>query len=76
VKVLVSSRNDQYIVFHLEHYPNLELSPGRNSDDISSFVKVERQNLIRRGALLRFSANKEELREVIIDKVTKGANGM
>jgi hypothetical protein len=76
VKIFVSSRDDQDIVCHLQDYPNLEVACDRNLDDIVSFVKAETQDLIKRRKLLRFSNNKEELKEVIMDQVTKGANGM
>ncbi|KFY32484.1 hypothetical protein V493_00153, partial [Pseudogymnoascus sp. VKM F-4281 (FW-2241)] len=76
VKIFVSSRDDQDIVCHLQDYPNLGISSDRNMDDITLFVKVETQNLMKRKKLLRFSTNKEELEEMIVDQVTKGANGM
>jgi hypothetical protein len=76
VKIFVSSRDDQDIVCHLQDYPNLELASDRNMDDISSFVRAETQGLIRRKKLLRFSTNKEGLKDDIIDQVTKGAGGM
>jgi hypothetical protein len=76
VKIFVSSRDDQDIVLHLRKYPHLELSSDKNKQDITSFVSTETKNLIRRRKLLRFSMNKEELQETIIEQVTKGANGM
>ena len=76
VKTFVSSRDDQDIVWHLQNYPSLELLSDRNSNDIAAFVKSETRRLIMKGALLRFSKNKEELQQVIIDRVTKDANGM
>lgn len=76
VKIFVSSRDDQDIVCHLQDYPDLGISSDRNMDDITSFVRVETQDLIKKKRLLRSSTNKEELKEMIIDRVTKGANGM
>jgi hypothetical protein len=76
VKIFVSSRDDQDIVCHLQDYPNLEVASDRNMDDIASFVRAETQGLIRRNKLLRFSINKEELKESIINQITKGASGM
>jgi hypothetical protein len=76
VKIFVSSRDDQDIVYRLQNCPNLVLASDRNMDDIASFVRAEAQDLIRRGKLLRFSNKKEELKERIIDQVTKGADGM
>jgi hypothetical protein len=76
VKIFISSRDDQDIVCHLQNYPNLELVSNRNMDDIASFVRAETQDLIRRRQLLRFSINKEELKETIIEQITKDADGM
>jgi len=76
VKIFVSSRDDQDIVWHLRNYPNLELSSNNNGNDITSFVRNETQELIKNGKLLRFSTNKEELKGNILKQVTKGANGM
>ena len=76
VKIFVSSRDDQDIVCHLKDYPNLEISSDRNLDDIVTFVRAETRSLITRRKLLRFSTNKDELEEVIIDQVTKGTAGM
>jgi citrate lyase synthetase len=45
-------------------------------DDIASFVRAETQDLIRSRQLLRFSINKEELKETVIEQITKGAGGM
>ena len=76
VKIFVSSCDDQDIVCHLQEYPNLKLMSDRNTDDIVSFVRAETQDLIKRRKLLRSSINKEDLKEEIIDQVTKGASGM
>ena len=76
VKIFVSSRDDQDIVMQLRNYPNLELSSVRNKDDISSFVITETENLIKRNKLLRFSIDKETLKNEIIEKITKDAAGM
>jgi hypothetical protein len=76
VKIFVSSRDDQDIVLHLRDYPNLELSSDKNMDDITSFVRAETHNLIKRRKLLALSSNMESLKTEIIDKVTEGAKGM
>ncbi|RYP43646.1 hypothetical protein DL768_009821 [Monosporascus sp. mg162] len=48
VKIFVSSRDDQDIVYKLQGYPNLELSSDRNSSDITNSIKQElRQKIIR-----------------------------
>jgi len=76
VKIFVSSRDDQDLVWHLRNYPNLELSSRKNKDDITSFVREETVFLVRRGKLLRGSADRESLQTEIIEKVTKDADGM
>jgi hypothetical protein len=76
VKIFVSSRDDQDIVYHLKDYPNLEISSDRNMDDIVAFIKTETRALITKGKLLRFSSNQDELERLIIDHITKGASGM
>tara|TARA_R110002060_G_scaffold73361_3_gene82262 strand:+ start:480 stop:1088 length:609 start_codon:yes stop_codon:yes gene_type:complete len=76
VKIFISSRDDQDIVWHLRSYPNLELSSDKNKDDIILFVQKETDSLIERGKLLRWSTDKESLRTKIKEKVTKDADGM
>lgn len=76
VKIFVSSRDDQDIVWHLQNYPNLELSSEKNKDDIALFVREETSTLIRKRKLLRWSADRESLRTEIIEKVTTDADGM
>ena len=76
VKMFVSSRDDQDIVWSLQHYPNLRISSTRNMEDISAFVRTEVESLIRKGKLLRFSNTKDELKKLVGDEVLKGANGM
>ena len=76
VKIFVSSREDQDIVWRLRDYPNLELSSEMNKDDIASFVTAETNNLIKRGRLLALSTDKENLTIEIVKQVTKNADGM
>jgi hypothetical protein len=76
VKIFLSSRDDQDIVFHLQAYPNLEISSCRNVDDIASFVKTETNRLIRKKKLLKYSQAEKEMEELIVDTVIKGATGM
>ena len=76
IKVFVSSRDDQDIVFHLQDYPNLEIASDRNRDDIVAFARAEVKDLVKKKKLLRYSLAKEELMELIIDNVIKGAAGM
>ncbi|KAK4178043.1 hypothetical protein QBC36DRAFT_112384 [Triangularia setosa] len=76
IKMLVSSRDDQDIVYKLHKYPNLELSSDRNSGDIAKFVESETNSMVESGAILRYSRSKEDLRQRIIKEVTNGAHGM
>jgi hypothetical protein len=76
VKVFVSSRNDQDIVTRLEHYPNLHITSDRNNDDIAAFVKYQTERLIEDGDLLQYSASKSKMKDLIINNVIEGANGM
>jgi hypothetical protein len=76
VKVFVSSRDDQDIVRSLSNYPNLEIDSQKNGDDIARFVKEEVEQLIKTKKLLRHSVTPDEMKKVIINKVTKGAAGM
>lgn len=76
VKIFVSSRDDQDIVYKLQGYPSLQLSSDRNSGDIAQFVESETNSLIASANLLLFSTRKDELRQKIIREVTNGAGGM
>jgi hypothetical protein len=76
VKIFVSSRNDQDIVWRLRLYPNLEIDSRRNSDDIARFVNNETEQLVRDGKLLRHSTSQADMKAFIIDKVVEGAAGM
>jgi len=76
VKMFVSSRDDHDIVFRLQRYPNLEIKSARNSDDIAAFVKDQTEQHIEDGELLQYSDSPTEMKELIVKKVIKGANGM
>ena len=76
VKIFVSSRDDQDITLHLQDYPNLEIASNKIEDDIIRFVKNEVHELVQKKKLLRYSSNDDELKELIINKVTEGAVGM
>jgi hypothetical protein len=78
VKIFVSSRDDQDLVCHLQHYPNLEIASDRNKDDIAAFVRAETERLVKRKRLLRNSEARarEELKELIMNRVIEGADGM
>jgi len=76
VKIFVSSRNDQDIVLRLQHYANLEIDSRRNSDDIARFVKDQTQQLIEDGKLLQYSKSVVDMKQLIVDKLINGAEGM
>ncbi|CCF47091.1 hypothetical protein CH063_04050 [Colletotrichum higginsianum] len=76
LKIFVSSRDDQDIVYNLKQYENLFLSSRRNSEDIALFVRSETRRLIEKKILLRGSARQEELRDRIIFELTSKAHGM
>ncbi|KAL6411384.1 hypothetical protein AUP68_05091 [Ilyonectria robusta] len=76
VKIFVSSRDDQDIVYRLERYPNLEISSKKNTGDINKFVAAETVELITSGDLLRYSKRKDELSRRIINQVALKADGM
>ncbi|CAI6226816.1 unnamed protein product [Periconia digitata] len=76
VKIFISSRDDQDIVWRLQHYPNLEIDSRRNGDDISRFVKDQVEQLVQDGTLLHYSTCKPEMRKLIIEKVIEGTAGM
>ena len=76
VKIFVSSRNDQDIVYTLRDYPNLDIVSNMNTADIEAYVKIETQKLVKSGQLLRNSRAKEEMTALIVDHVSSGADGM
>ncbi len=76
LKVFLSSRDDQDIACTLREYPNLDVLSSRNSADIEAFVKDETDRLVKKRRLLRNSHAKEELKVLIVDEVSKSADGM
>ncbi|KAI8314950.1 hypothetical protein K4K61_003396 [Colletotrichum sp. SAR11_59] len=76
LKVFVSSRDDQDIVYNLRKYPNLTLSSDCNTADIELFVRSETTRLVKKGSLLCYSERKEELCDKIVHELTCGAHGM
>ncbi|KAF5257091.1 hypothetical protein FOXYS1_12402 [Fusarium oxysporum] len=76
VKIFVSSRDDQDIVYRLRHYPNLEISSHKNSGDIAKFVESETGRLMNSGKLLRYSSAQQALKQKIIQRVASDAQGM
>lgn len=76
LKIFLSSRDDQDIACTLQEYPSLELVSSKNSADIEAFVREETEGLVKKRRLLRNSHAKEALRVLIIDEVSRGADGM
>lgn len=76
VRIFISSRDDQDIVFHLGKYPNLQISSERNNEDIANFVRITSKELIRKGKLLRHSQSRTDMEDLIVRKVTEGAAEM
>jgi hypothetical protein len=76
VKVFVSSRDDQDIIYTLNEYSSLDLASDKNQRDIEEFVRTETERLVSNRRLLRYSKCKEELKFLIIKQVSKGADGM
>ncbi len=76
IKIFVSSRNDQDIVYMLRDYPNMDISSDMNTADIEAYVKTETQNLVKCGRLLRNSGAKDQMTSSIIEHVSSGADGM
>ena len=76
VKIFLSSREEGDLTDELRDYPNLRISSTENSRDIEIFIRTETERLVTRGRLLRNSMAKEEIKNRIIEKLIKGANGM
>ena len=76
VKIFVSSRNDQDIVYKLKNYPNLQINSRANGSDIERFVEHEVENLVKHGKLLRHSQSPDELKKLIVSETVKGAHEM
>ena len=76
IKIFASSRDDGDLVSLLKGYHNLEISSKRNAEDIENFVRSETEQLVKKGRLLRHSRAKDEMKRLILEKVTEGAAGM
>ena len=76
IKIFASSRDDGDLVSLLKGYHNLEISSKRNAEDIENFVRSETEQLVMKGRLLRYSRAKDEMKRLILEKVTEGAAGM
>jgi hypothetical protein len=76
VKIFVSSRDDDDIVFQLEKTSNLSIKASDNIRDIERFVKAEISRSIKEGKLLRRVKVDENLKLRLITTLINGANGM
>ncbi|KAL7266629.1 hypothetical protein RUND412_010821 [Rhizina undulata] len=75
IKVFITSRNDDDIVFQLTDEADVLIQPSDNSNDIERFVVAEVEKYISMGRLLRGRV-RLELRETIIKTLTNGTDGM
>ncbi|KAI9763081.1 MAG: hypothetical protein M1840_000928 [Geoglossum simile] len=75
VKVFVSSRDDQDIVWKLRDSPNLYICSSDNAEDIRRFVHQEVWQSIERGRLLRGFVS-DDLARTVIRTLVDGAQGM
>lgn len=75
VKVFVSSRDDNDIVYRLENSPNVYISASDNEEDIIQFVHQEVESTIRNRRLLAGLVS-EDLRSKIETVLIAGAQGM
>jgi hypothetical protein len=76
VKIFVSSRDDDDIVFQLEKTSNLSIKASDNIGDIERFVKAEISKSIEEGRLLRRVEVDENLKLRLITTLINGADGM
>ncbi|CAG9938653.1 unnamed protein product [Clonostachys rosea f. rosea IK726] len=76
LKLLVSSRDDQDIVYQFENYPCLALSSAHSSSDIELFVASEVKKLLNNRFLRKTQSGREALSEKIIKELTAKADGM
>jgi hypothetical protein len=75
VKIFVSSRDDNDIVYRLRHSWNVYINAGDNSKDIERFVQAEVEQSIQNGRLLGGNVS-QELKNQILMALGSGAQGM
>ncbi|KAL7273457.1 hypothetical protein RUND412_003700 [Rhizina undulata] len=75
IKVFITSRNDDDIVFQLTGEADVFIQASDNSRDIGRFVVAEVEKTISMGRLLRGRVQ-PKLKQTIIETLTNGANGM
>jgi hypothetical protein len=76
VKIFVSSRKEPDLRYEIKKYPNLEISSGKNSEDIIKFVQAEVQRMISKGMILRNSHAKEDMKNLIVKTLVSEAGAM
>ena len=76
VKLMMSSRDDQDLVWRLKGQMNRKIGSPKNAEDIQLFVEVELDQMISSGKILRQSRATTELRPLIIERLTRDAHGM
>lgn len=76
VKIFVSSRDDDDIVFQLKKVSNLSIKASDNIGDIERFVKEKISKSIEEGKLLRRVEVDEDLQLRLITTLINGADGM
>ncbi|KAL7268016.1 hypothetical protein RUND412_009377 [Rhizina undulata] len=75
IKIFVTSRPADDIELKLEGVLNVYIHSSDNSEDIAAFVRAKIDKSISEKLLLRGSVT-SELKESVIEKLTKGADGM
>ena len=76
VKIFAASRDEGDLVCELSDYPSISISSEKNGKDIALFVQRETKRLVARHRLLRHSNRKDEVHDLIVDKLIGGAGGM
>ncbi len=75
IKILISSRNDRAITYHLEGFPNITINANDNHSDIARFVEHEVDTMIKNKKLL-WGKVSTELRKLIKETLCERADGM
>lgn len=75
VKVFVSSRDEQDIVFRLANSPNVYIHATDNGEDIRRFVDTEVNQSLKDQKLL-FGVMSDQMKNQIITTLNEGAQGM
>ena len=76
VKIFAASRDEGDLVCELSDYPSISISSEKNCEDIALFVRSETKRLVARHRLLRHSDRRDEVQNLIVDKLIGGAGGM